>query len=115
MSRRGCRLRKGVNTLFLALGMLHYKESADSDQIVRAPLVLLAVELSRKSARSGYVIRATDDDPIVNPALAEYLSRSIGKTIPQLPDANTMPEDYDLQAFLAGVGTAVSAQQGWSV
>jgi len=44
---------QGVNILFLALGMLHYKESTDSDEIFQAPLVLLPVELSRKSSRLG--------------------------------------------------------------
>ena len=35
-------------------------------------------ELSRKSARSGYRIRAADDEPVVNPALAEYLRLDFG-------------------------------------
>ncbi|MBV9774356.1 MAG: DUF4011 domain-containing protein, partial [Gemmatimonadetes bacterium] len=34
---------QGVNTLFLALGMLHYRESRDSQETLRAPLVLLPV------------------------------------------------------------------------
>lgn len=106
---------QGVNTLFLALGMLHYVESDDSEQELRAPLVLLPVELSRKSARSGYSVLATDDDPLVNPALAEYLRRSFGLTLPGLPDGNTMADDYDLQTFLAGVREAVAQQRGWTV
>jgi hypothetical protein len=56
---------QGVNTLFLALGMLHYKESHDSEQVFKAPLMLLPVELTRKSARSGYQVRATDEDPMI--------------------------------------------------
>jgi hypothetical protein len=44
---------QGVNTLFMALGMLHYRESADSDQTLRAPLVLLPVALKRSSAAAG--------------------------------------------------------------
>src|SRR5688572_9871456 len=43
---------QGVNTLFLTLGMLRYRESRDSDTWLRAPLVLLPVELTRKSART---------------------------------------------------------------
>src|ERR1041384_398152 len=41
---------QGVNPLFLAIGMLHYTESVDSHQVFKAPLVLLPVELTRKSA-----------------------------------------------------------------
>ena len=68
----------GINTLFLALGMLHYRESRDSDIVLKAPLVLLPVQLERKSARSGYTLGPGDDDPLVNPALREYLHRSFG-------------------------------------
>src|SRR5690349_19484339 len=38
---------QGVNTLFLALGMLHYAEADTSDEVFSAPLVLLPVVLSR--------------------------------------------------------------------
>ena len=82
--------------------MLRYTESANSDQIFKAPLILLPVELTRKSARSGYQIRATDEDPLVNPALAEYL-RSHSITLPELPDPSHIPDDYDLQSFLSAV------------
>ena len=61
---------QGVNTLFLALGTLRYKESPDSDLMLVAPLVLLPVRLDRKSARAGYSVSPADDDAIVNPAFA---------------------------------------------
>lgn len=59
---------QGVNALFLALGMLYYKESADSNELFKAPLMLVPVELTRRSARSGYVLKATDDGPACQPS-----------------------------------------------
>ena len=106
---------QGVNTLFLALGMLHYLESPDSQQVFRAPLVLLPVELTRKTARMGYVVRAGDDDPMVNPALVEYLRRQHSIAVPELPDSSAIPEDYDLQGLFAAVSAAVAERPGWSV
>ena len=106
---------QGVNTLFLALGMLNYTESETSEQVFKAPLVMLPVQLSRKSARSGYRIRAADDEPVVNPALAEYLRLDFGLTIPDLPDSATIPDDYDLQTLFAAVTEAVAGRKGWSV
>ena len=105
---------QGVNTLFLTLGMLHYTESNDSKQTYLAPLLLLPVELSRKSARTGYQIRVTDEDPIVNPALAEYL-KPLGIILPDLPEANVMPEDYDLQQFFTAVLQAISGKKNWTI
>jgi len=106
---------QGVNTLFLALGMLHYTEADASEQVFNAPLVLLPVELSRKSARSGYRIRAADEEPVVNPALAEYLRLDFGIALPELPDSATIPDDYDLQTLLSAVTQAIATRRGWSV
>jgi very-short-patch-repair endonuclease len=106
---------QGVNTLFLGLGMLHYVESEDSAQTFRAPLVLVPVQLTRTSARAGYALRATGDDPLVNPALAELLRRDHALPLPELPDGASLGDDYDLQAFLGEVATRVAERAGWSV
>jgi very-short-patch-repair endonuclease len=106
---------QGVNTLFLALGMLHYTEAETSEQVFHAPLVLLPVELSRKSARSGYRIRAADDEPVVNPALAEYLRLDFGITLPELPDSATIADDYDLQTLFTSVAPLIAGRRGWSI
>ena len=106
---------QGVNTLFLALGMLRYTESDTSEQVFNAPLVLLPVELTRKSARSGYRLRAADDEPVVNPALAEYLRLDFGIALPELPDSATIPDDYDLQTLFAAVTDTIAGRKGWSV
>lgn len=106
---------QGVNTLFLALGMLNYTEAADSAQVLRAPLILLPVELSRKSARTGYSVRVADEEPMINPALAEYLRRDHGITLPELPESSVMPDDYDLQTVLTSASEAVRGKAGWAV
>ena len=95
--------------------MLHYAEADTSDQVFNAPLVLLPVELSRKSARSGYRIRAADDEPVVNPALAEYLRLDFGITLPELPDSSTIAGDYDLQTLISSVSQLVAGRRGWSI
>ena len=53
---------QGVNALYLALGMLHYKESRDSEIVFKAPLILVPVELARRSAREGFTIKMTDEE-----------------------------------------------------
>ncbi len=105
---------QGVNPLFLALGMLHYTESTDSKQVFKAPLILLPVELTRKSARSGYLIKATEEEPIVNPALAEYLKQHQIQ-LPDLPDSNNISDDYDLQTLFSTIAELISDKPDWSV
>jgi len=106
---------QGVNTLYLTLGMLYYRESADSEEIFKAPLVMVPAELTRKSARSGYMIQAAEDEPIANPALAEMLRRNFGIQLPELPPSDSYQEDYDLQSYLSDIAQRIAAQPTWAV
>ena len=102
---------QGVNALFLALGMLHYKESKDSEIVFKAPLILVPVELVRRSAREGFAVKMTDEDIIANPSLIEYLQRNYAVALPEIAD----DENYDVQDFFRNVSESVSAQTGWKV
>ena len=64
----------GSNTLFLAIGMLRWKEDSRSEQSYKAPLILLPVKLERTSARAKPKIRQLpDEDPVFNLTLIELL------------------------------------------
>ena len=106
---------QGVHTLFLALGMLRYKESPDSDQMFTAPLVLLPVKLDRKSARSGFTLSRADEDPLLNPTLREYVKRGFGIALPDLPPPDSIADDYDLQILFSAVHDSIPTQNGWSL
>ncbi len=106
---------QGVNALFLSLGTLHYNESRDSKEFYKAPLILVPVELSRKSARGGFTVKATEDETIINPSLLEFLRRNFSITLPEIPDSSQLAEDYDVQRFFAAVADAVSNQTEWKV
>ena len=106
---------QGVNALFLSLGTLHYNESRDSKEFYKAPLILVPVELSRKSARGGFAVKATEDEIIVNSSLIEYLRRNFSITLPEIPDSSQLAEDYDVQQFFAAVADTVSNQTEWKI
>jgi len=64
----------GSNTLFLALGMLRWKENSRSEQSYKAPLILLPVKLDRTSARAKpKLMLLPDEDPVFNQTLIELL------------------------------------------
>lgn len=112
---RSSQEEQGVNALFLALGMMQYNESVDSKEFYKAPLILVPVELARKSARAGYTIKTTDDETIVNPSLAEYLRRDFNITLPELPDSGALDETYDLQNFFKEAADSIKHQADWSI
>lgn len=107
----------GSNTLFLALGMLRWKENPDDDRSYRAPLILIPVELSRKSARAPIKLKQlSDETPLFNMTLIEFLYRE------QNIDLNlfreSMPEDesgVDVKLVWDTVRSAVSEQPGFEV
>ncbi|HYE98004.1 MAG TPA: DUF4011 domain-containing protein, partial [Planctomycetota bacterium] len=102
---------QGANILFLALGMLRWREDADAKQDRRAPLVLVPVRLERKSARAAWHLQASDEDPGVNLSLVEKLKES-HLQIPAEPPLET-PEQ--LGEFFAAVENAVAERDGWAV
>jgi very-short-patch-repair endonuclease len=107
---------QGVNTVFLGLGFLHYRESPTADKEVRAPLVLVPVTLERATANSGFRLLLAEDEPMVNPSLVEYLRRihQIG-SFPTIPEPADDATSVDLLPFFAAVAERVKDLKGWKV
>lgn len=81
---------QGYNALFLALGMLEWYESKDSDVKFKSPLLLIPVELGRKSVKNDYFVHyASEESPIINPAIMHKLSLDFGI------DLDGIVEDWD--------------------
>ncbi len=102
---------QGANILFLALGMLRWREAEAAPETRLAPLVLAPVRLERKTARAAWHLLAADEDPGANLSLVEKL-RDFGLRIPAEPDLESVE---GLEAFLAEVEHAVGEREGWGV
>ncbi len=68
----------GYNVLFLALGSVIWYESDNSDERMEAPVILVPVEIKRKSIGQPYTIKYNEDSVILNPALTLKLKRDFG-------------------------------------
>jgi very-short-patch-repair endonuclease len=102
---------QGVNILFLVFGFLKWFEDPRSDEVCWAPLVLLPVAIERRQGREQFVLRARDDDLIVNVSLKEKL-RAISKVeLPELPEG----DDWLPSAYLEAVAAAISGQARWEI
>jgi hypothetical protein len=73
----------------------------------RAPLILLPVRLERKSALSGVVMLAHEDEPRFNLTLLELLRQDFDLSIPGL--AGELPQDAQ-GVDVAGVWRTVRAR-----
>ncbi len=102
---------QGYNVLFLALGFLEWYESNDSDVKLRAPIILVPVELTRTSVRSDFKLKYTEDDPpFVNPALIQKLQNDYGiKVNLSLEEL----EDVDSQKVYSKFQKAIDGLERW--
>ncbi|MCA8917265.1 MAG: DUF3320 domain-containing protein, partial [Planctomycetes bacterium] len=106
----------GANTLFLALGFLVWTRPDKPDHRVKAPLILLPVTLDRKSARSGFSIRAHDDEPRFNPTLVEMLRQDFQLEL-GVPQGDLPCDDsgLDIAGIWKRVRAAIKDIRGWEV
>jgi very-short-patch-repair endonuclease len=108
----------GVSPLFLALGMLEWKETDRSTTILRAPILLVPVVLERSSVRaalSGFSLSSRDEDTRINPTLLEKLRRDYGIAF-DVPDvAPTDESGVDVNRILGLFRHVVVNRKGWDV
>lgn len=105
----------GANTLYLALGALRWYEGERSAKARYAPIVLLPIEMVRKSAALGYVIRLRDEEPQMNITLLEKLKQDFGIVV---QGVNPLPCDehgVDIRKVLTILRKAVMEQPRWDV
>ncbi|MDB5081434.1 MAG: hypothetical protein JWP00_3358 [Chloroflexi bacterium] len=102
---------QGVNILYLALGMLEWYEADSSEQLRRAPLLLIPVEIVRKDVRDRFTLRYTEEDLGHNLSLENKLKADFGLTLPHLPEL----EKLELEPYYTEVEQAVTGPRRWRV
>ena len=70
---------RGVNTLYVALGMLEWRP-IDGADVQRAPLLMVPVELKRETRLHPYVLSPFDEDAEINPSLIYMLRRGLSNS-----------------------------------
>lgn len=114
-SARNALDENGTNTLFAAVGILEWRETEHSDRVHSAPLLLVPVELKRKSVLEGFSLRRIDEETRLNVTLMEMLRQNFRKDIPGL---DPLPEDehgVNVEQVLRIFREAVRDLPGWEV
>jgi len=105
----------GANTLFVGIGLLKWYETPASERPRFAPILLIPVEIIRKSAQKGFVIRSREEETILNITLLEMMRQDFGIGIGGL---ETLPKDesgVDVRGILNTVRQAIMSQSRWDV
>ncbi len=105
----------GANTLYLALGLLRWFENKRSTKARYAPIILIPIEMVRKSAAQGYVIRLREEEPQINVTMLEKLKQDFGILITGLDPLPTDEHGIDIRRVLTVLRKAVMEQTHWDV
>lgn len=102
---------QGVNILYLALGQLKWFEADHADTPRYAPLILVPVELSRKSASDRFVLTWTEDEIEENLSLSAKLKADFGIEMPPFPDE----EKLNATKYFEAVAKVTCRGNNWEV
>jgi hypothetical protein len=105
----------GANILYLCLGFLKWTPQ-DRAGPYRAPLILMPVQLERKSVRSGFRLALHEDEARFNPTLLQMLKQDFGLSMPEFD--GELPQDasgIDVAGIWKMVRQHVKNIKGWEL
>lgn len=105
----------GANTLYLAVGFLKWFETPSSTRPRFAPILLQPIEIIRRSAAKGYIIRSRDEDTTLNITLLEMLRQDFGIGIGGLDPLPVDGSGVDVTQIFNVFRRAIMSQTGWDV
>lgn len=102
---------QGVNSLFLAMGFLEWYESPSSDKARFAPLLLIPVELHRRTVNARFRLKVLEEEITTNLSLQAKLKVDFRLGLPEVPDL----EELDPGEYFTAVERMISDQPRWRV
>ena len=102
---------QGFNALFLAFGMLKWREGLDGE-FNEAPLVMVPVSIDRENMGSPFELSMFEEDIVANPTLQSYLKSSFSI---DLPDITADLSGQGLELYFSKVDLAIQKLEGWEV
>ncbi len=102
---------QGYSVLYLALGFLEWTEIEHANQLNRAPLILIPVELKQQKVRTRFSLCWSGAELFPNISLEAKL-RDQGV---ELPTLKVLEEKTAVDTYFQSVTEAISHQEKWSV
>lgn len=101
---------RGLQSLYLGLGLLEWIDPRMPDEVNSAPLLLVPVELERSGPSEPYRLVRAQDDVVVNPALQLKLDNDFGMTLPAWED-----DDGGCEEYFVRIRRAIRPQPEWNI
>lgn len=105
----------GANTLYLAIGLLRWYETPSSQKPRYAPIMLMPVEIIRKSVKKGFIIRSREEETVLNITLLEKLRQDFGLSLSGLDPLPTDESGVDVNLVFNIIRKTVMSIPRWDV
>ncbi|MDO5522832.1 MAG: DUF3320 domain-containing protein [Bacteroidia bacterium] len=105
----------GSSTLYLAVGLLKWFDRKTPEQARYSPILLIPVEINRRSVNSKYTLKSREEETMMNITLLEFLRQEYQLSINAL---NQLPYDekgVDVPKVMGILRRAVMQLKGWDV
>ncbi len=105
----------GKSTLYLGVGLLKWFDPKNRTVPRFAPILLIPVELSRKSVNAKYTLKSREEETMINITLIEYLKQEYNLNLNALENLPMDDLGVDVPKVLAIMRNAVLNLNGWDV
>lgn len=105
----------GKSTLYLGIGLLKWFEPKNKLQPRFSPILLIPVELSRKSVNSKFTLRSREEETMINITLLEYLKQEYQLNLNTLENLPMDESGVDVQKVLVIFRKAILNLEGWDI
>lgn len=105
----------GKSTLYLGVGLLKWIEPKNKDIPRLAPLLLIPVELSRKSVNTPFTLRSREEETMINITLLEYLRQEYQLDLSGLENLPMDDAGVDVKKVLTLFRKEILNLEGWDI
>lgn len=105
----------GSSTLYLAVGLLKWYDRKTPEQARFAPILLVPVEISRRSVNSKFTLKSREEETMINITLVEFLRQEYELNLGSLEQLPYDDKGVDVAKVMGTLRRAVMQLKGWDV
>ena len=105
----------GSSTLYLAVGLLKWFDRKTPEQPRYSPILLLPVEISRRSVNSKFTLKTREEETMINITLVEFLRQEYELNLGALEQLPTDEKGVDVAKVMGLLRQAIKQLRGWDV
>jgi hypothetical protein len=105
----------GSSTLYLAVGLLKWFDRKTPEQARFAPILLVPVEIGRRSVNSKFTLKSREEETMINITLVEFLRQEYELNLGALEQLPTDEKGVDVAKVMGVIRRAIMQLKGWDV